>query len=584
MLLPCFGLADDLSERSQIEGVVRDVFRDPTNPRYLFFYIQSSNETNYATAKMTNEQTLASYQATVGASVCFQGYFATTDPSFTRPYSAREFRVWQPKDLVITRPPPADGFSCPNEERLKTLSPAELSSEEFHRACGRVLAAWDENRMLIRTQDGNVIEAELRTNGLPRQGETVDVAGLPETTLYNLRLNRAIWRSVAEPDAIEDNPQCLTAAQIVTDDDGRSRMNIRLHGKPLRVRGIVRSLPKSQPAYGLLYLEDDGFVVPVDAAAAASALPGLQIGCTVEATGVCIMDVDVWRPNAVFPRIRGYKLVTRSPADIRVLAHPPWLTPLRMFVIVGVLVVIIIGILLWNYTLTVKSERRGRQLAKEQLLRLESELKVSERTRLAVELHDSIAQNLTGVSMEIDTALRGDSPLPENAAKHMGRALQTINSCRSELRNCLWDLRSQALEAKDMNEAIRLTLRQTIGKAHLNVRFNVPRSRFTDNTAHAILRIIRELAANAVRHGKATEIKVAGSIEDEILKFSVRDNGCGFDPDACPGVLQGHFGLQGVRERVASFEGDMHVESTPGKGARISISINAPDTEDNERI
>ena len=69
-----------------------------------------------------------------------------------------------------------------------------------------------------------------------------------------------------------------------------------------------------------------------------------------------------------------------------------------------------------------------------------------------------------------------------------------------------------------------------------------------------------------------------------ILKFSVRDNGCGFDPDACPGVLDGHFGLQGIRERVASFEGMMDIQSTPGKGTRVSVSINVPRTEDTEKL
>ena len=135
-----------------------------------------------------------------------------------------------------------------------------------------------------------------------------------------------------------------------------------------------------------------------------------------------------------------------------------------------------------------------------------------------------------------------------------------------------------------MNEAIRLTLRPTIGKADLHVRFNVPRARFTDNTAHAILRIIRELAANAVRHGKATEIRVAGGIDNAILMFSVRDNGCGFDPDACPGILDGHFGLQGVRERVASLEGDIRFESAPGEGTRVSVSVGVPAAEGGKRF
>lgn len=59
---------------------------------------------------------------------------------------------------------------------------------------------------------------------------------------------------------------------------------------------------------------------------------------------------------------------------------------------------------------------------------------------------------------------------------------------------------------------------------------------------------------------------------------------CGFHPDACPGILDGHFGLQGIRERVSSFEGEVQIESSPGKGTRVSISINAPQTEDESKL
>ena len=89
----------------------------------------------------------------------------------------------------------------------------------------------------------------------------------------------------------------------------------------------------------------------------------------------------------------------------------------------------------------------------------------------------------------------------------------------------------------------------------------------------AILRIIRELAVNAVRHGRATSIKVAGSVENGKLMFSVSDNGCGFDPASAPGVEAGHFGLQGIRERVAEFDGEMSVESEPGHGSKVTVSI-----------
>ena len=113
-----------------------------------------------------------------------------------------------------------------------------------------------------------------------------------------------------------------------------------------------------------------------------------------------------------------------------------------------------------------------------------------------------------------------------------------------------------------------------IGQTKLAIRFNVPRERIYDTSAHAIVRIIRELVSNAVNHGKAQTIRIAGAIENNSLFFSVSDDGCGFDIAHAPGVEECHFGFQGIRERVAKFHGDMKIESDLGKGTRISISMN----------
>ena len=204
---------------------------------------------------------------------------------------------------------------------------------------------------------------------------------------------------------------------------------------------------------------------------------------------------------------------------------------------------------------------------------MKSELKFLERSNLAVELHDAISQYLTGIALELRTVDAFAEEMPADAHRHLSVASRTLASCRDELRNCLWDLRHNTLEINDLAEAIRTTVAPHVGAARLVVRTDVARKALPENVAHAVLQIVRELAANAVRHGKATEIRIAGALDGNVLRISVRDNGRGFSPDAAPGMEEGHFGLLGVRERAEKFKGSLDIESAPGKGTRITASL-----------
>ncbi|MBQ0031225.1 MAG: ATP-binding protein [bacterium] len=190
-----------------------------------------------------------------------------------------------------------------------------------------------------------------------------------------------------------------------------------------------------------------------------------------------------------------------------------------------------------------------------------------------MELHDSLSQNLAGVDFQITatkSAIRHD---PETALTHLETAERMLLSSRTELKRCLWDLRGNTLEEKDMNAAISRTVQPVLGGAKLVVRFNVPRAHLSDTTAHSILCIIRELASNAVRHGRATCVRIAGECSEGRITFSVRDDGCGFDTEHHPGLEEGHFGLEGIRDRVARLNGTFTIESSSETGTRARISI-----------
>ena len=263
---------------------------------------------------------------------------------------------------------------------------------------------------------------------------------------------------------------------------------------------------------------------------------------------------------------------SRTASDIRVLAQPPWWTIARLSVVVCILLVTIMVFAVWNRLLHKYSEKRGRELYRERIAHTRAKLKVEERTRLAVELHDSISQSLAGVAMHIDSATRANA-VGGNAGTFLNTARQLLASCRRELQSCLWDLRSRTFEERDMNEAIERAVAPHAGDAKIKVRFNLPRAKLLETTTHTILYIIRELVVNAVRHGHATSIRIAGSHEGDLLLFSVADNGCGFVPKDAPGPLQGHFGLQGIRERLKPFRGKIEIEAGADKGTQVKIQM-----------
>lgn len=85
----------------------------------------------------------------------------------------------------------------------------------------------------------------------------------------------------------------------------------------------------------------------------------------------------------------------------------------------------------------------------------------------------------------------------------------------------------------------------------------------------------RELVSNAIRHGGATTVWISGENRERAISLVVRDNGRGFDTRSCPGPQDGHFGIEGIRERVRRLDGAFEIESAPDRGtvARVRLSL-----------
>ena len=128
-------------------------------------------------------------------------------------------------------------------------------------------------------------------------------------------------------------------------------------------------------------------------------------------------------------------------------------------------------------------------------------------------------------------------------------------------------------EERAFEQAVRKTTSQLEGDAKIVLRVNVRRSLMNDTTAQDILSVIRELVSNALHHGQAKTVKIAGCADKDALRSSVRDDGIGFDPENAPGARQGHFGLVGIRYRLKRQNGDLSIDSSVNGGTRVSFEI-----------
>lgn len=539
----------------RVSGIVTDAFQDEIDPDYhyliltdggrsIILYLTTPNGAPPELQKFVNATV-----RTVG--ICFQRHAGW------RKFTLPNIGIDKLNDIEILTPAPADPFDVESLTDAGS-SPAEvLVGGGRRRANGRVIAVWNKDRFLIRSANGRIVQA-IVTHGrpLPQPGEYVRVVGQPQTDLFHANLVSAIWRT--EKSELVELPEPLTVSvrNLLTDEHGKPRLYMPWHGQTIRITGHVKSLPARNGIDTKALLDCDGLIVPVETSGCPEALDALAVGSVVTISGVCLMEADDWHPDQPFPRVKGFTIILRTPHDVIIDARPPWWTTQRLLAVIAVLLFGLLGVGLWTHV-----QRRI------------DELRIGERTRLAVELHDTLSQNLAGVACQVASTRNAIGENDELARNRLQTAERMLKSCRTELRQCLFDLRNDALEEPDFAVALRKTLEQVETDATIRVECDIRRSRLHDATAHALLCIARELVANAVRHGNAQNVVISGRTNGGAVTMTVTDDGCGFDPECCAGLTEGHFGLSGIDDRVKHLNGDFTIHSTRNGGTTATVKI-----------
>jgi signal transduction histidine kinase len=197
-----------------------------------------------------------------------------------------------------------------------------------------------------------------------------------------------------------------------------------------------------------------------------------------------------------------------------------------------------------------------------------------ERSRVARELHDTLEQGLTGISLQLEAVAATLQTSPDSARQSLDVARQMLRYSLEETHRSVMDLRSLALESRDLPGALTDLARQmTLGTVtSAEVRVDGQPQRLDAAQEHHLLRIGLEALTNALKHANSTRIDIELHFREAETDLIVRDNGRGLGHvvDDLPGD---HFGLQGVRERVDKLGGVLRINSRPGEGTQLAVTV-----------
>jgi signal transduction histidine kinase len=460
--------------------------------------------------------------------------------------------------VIVQSAPPADPYGEPVRSIGSLLQFAPQGSYGHRVHVRGVVTYSDHGKSLWIRDETQGLRVHARQVDVLESGDVVDVLGFPNRGDYTPVLEDAVFQKRASapspapihlPDAssalnydagLVEVPAVLTAWQEAADG-----WVLVLEGNGVTFRALLRS----------------------DAMRSA-----IEPGSRVRVTGICSVLVGEESPPTGLSAPHSFQILLRSPTDLALVQPPPWWTWERVVWLLGA----VVGGLLLVVAIVMSVARRRLREKTIERARAEAEFTaiLAERNRMAREIHDTLAQGLGAISMQLELVKGELSPDTNGAGKHLEQARRLVRDSLADARNSIWNMRSQVLETGDLASALSGILRQLAGGTNVEAHIRVigePR-RLPPVTENNLLRIGQEAITNAMKHAHPRHLSVELEFAGKEVHLRVTDDGKGFNT-AAPSTGRSGFGLMGIRERTDELHGALTLESRPGDGTQLTLVV-----------
>ncbi len=460
---------------------------------------------------------------------------------------------------VLTPAPPAEELPHVSADQLLTYQLTGLRDQRV-RISGVATAAINNDQVFLR-QDERTFAVRFGTHTYVAPGDQVTVAGFPTMDRFSAVVDDAILldrKPGVAPTPIDVGSIDKLYGKLSDQDRGE------YDGELVQATAIVRDSFRSGGG-AIVLTETTGSPVNVWIS---NNVPLPPSGSEVRFTGICQVEFPARGPG--FASVPGaVTLLVTAPSGLEILRKPPWWTPERLGLALAAFAGFLLLAGLWIAVLRRQVWRQTDALRH----RIEAEAALEERQRIAREFHDTLEQELAGVTLRLDalaTRIHDEKGLGLVAASR-----NLVSRIQVETRDLISDLRDSAETAGDLLAALAAVAARHTSDGDVEVRLEARTAlpSLPATTVHDLRMIARESITNARKHGRATHVAIEVEAQADRLLLRVIDNGCGFDATTARVDRRGHFGCAGMRERGRKIGAEVTWRSALQKGTTVEVTL-----------